>query len=78
MTEILPPGEARLQAKAAPEGEIAAATRTQMTGTGRFACSGFFRRRFVGLEQLHRMTRHDRRAEHAKRPVPVICGSQRM
>ncbi|CAX25233.1 MAG: GTPase HflX [Methylorubrum extorquens] len=32
MTEILPPGEARLQAKAAPEGEIAAATRTLVLG----------------------------------------------
>ena len=32
MTELLPPGEARLQAKAAPEGEIAAATRTLVLG----------------------------------------------
>ena len=32
MTELRPPGEARLQAKAAPEGEIAAATRTLVLG----------------------------------------------
>ena len=32
MTETLPPGEARLQAKAAPEGDIAAATRTLVIG----------------------------------------------